>query len=88
MKPNALTCHQDIYPKEGDRDYAYINPHNFCLVFSQEQLTFSLRATYLLDPMLCTASIVDVDQLHKDILSTLPSDPVMTKHMSDTSNPR
>ena len=28
-KPDALTRHWDVYPKEGDRDYTCINPHNF-----------------------------------------------------------
>ena len=28
-KPDALTHCWDVYPKEGDRDYACINPHNF-----------------------------------------------------------
>src|ERR1700719_467914 len=28
MKPDALTRHWDIYPKEGDSDYAHINPQN------------------------------------------------------------
>jgi len=27
-KPDALTRHWDVYPKEGDRDYARVNPHN------------------------------------------------------------
>ena len=88
MKPNALAHCWDIYPKEEDRDYAHINPHNFCPVFSQEHLASSLRTTYLPEPVLHAASLVNEDQLHKDILSTLSSDPITTKHMSDTSNPR
>ena len=88
VKPDALTHCWDVYPKEGDRDYARVNPHNFQSVFLQEQLTSSLRATYLLEPILHAASLIDVDQLHKDILSALSLDPVATKHMSDTSNPR
>ena len=28
-KPDSLTRHWDIYPKEGDKDYARVNPHNF-----------------------------------------------------------
>ena len=27
-KPDALTRCWDVYPKEGDRDYAQVNPHN------------------------------------------------------------
>ena len=48
----------------------------------------SLRATYLLEPVLCAASLVNVDQLHKDILSALLLDPIATKHMSNISDPR
>ena len=32
-KPDALTCHWDVYWKEGDRDYTCINPHNLKLMF-------------------------------------------------------
>ena len=35
-KPDALTCHWDIYLKEGDRDYAHVNPHNLKPMFTQE----------------------------------------------------
>ena len=41
-KPDALTRCWDIYPKEGDKDYTCINPHNFHSVFMQEQLISSL----------------------------------------------
>ena len=41
-KPDALTRRWDVYPKEGDKDYARVNPHNFHPVFTQEQLTSSL----------------------------------------------
>ena len=47
-KPDALTHHWDVYPKEGDRDYARVNPHNLKPMFTQEQLTSSLRVTILL----------------------------------------
>ena len=40
-KPNALTHHWDVYPKEGDRDYAHVNPHNLKPMFTQEQLASS-----------------------------------------------
>ena len=51
-KPDALTRCWDVYPKEGDRDYACINPHNFQPIFTQEQLASSLRATCLAAPVL------------------------------------
>jgi hypothetical protein len=41
-KPDALTRRWDIYPKEGDSDYASVNPHNFRPAFTQEQLSSSL----------------------------------------------
>ena len=50
-KPDTLTRHWDIYPKEGDSGYAQVNPQNFWLVFMQEQLSASLRTTYLKYPV-------------------------------------
>jgi len=87
-KPDALTRHWDVYPKEGDRDYARVNPHNLRPMFTQEQLASSLRATILLAPAIRTAILVDVEQLHKDILAALPSDPVALSHKSDSSDSR
>ena len=51
-KPDALTRRWDIYPKEGDMDYARVIPHNFRPVFSSEHLASSLQATYLVAPVL------------------------------------
>ena len=79
--PNALTCHWDVYPKEGDRDYARINPHNLKPMFTQEQLASSLRATILLALAIHAAVLVDVEQLHKDILAALPTDSVAQSHL-------
>jgi len=87
-KPDALTRRWDVYPKEGDRDYARVNPHNLRPMFTQEQLASSLRATILLAPAIRTAILVDVEQLHKDILAALPSDPVALSHKSDSSDSR
>ncbi|KIO05095.1 hypothetical protein M404DRAFT_78420, partial [Pisolithus tinctorius Marx 270] len=44
-KPDTLTRRWDIYPKEGDSDYAQVNPQNLRPVFMQEQLATSLCAT-------------------------------------------
>ena len=55
-KPDALTRQWDVYPKEGERDYAAVNPHNFRPVFTNEQLASSLRAT----------TIMDLKTLHSD----------------------
>ena len=47
-----------------------------------EQLTASLQATSLLGPVLWASSMVDVDAIHKDILSTLPSDTSISQYLS------
>jgi len=74
-KLDTLTRQWDVYPKEGDSGYAHVNPQNLRLVFTQEQLTNSLRATILEFPVLHRAvAIMDVETLHNDILSALPSD--------------
>jgi len=81
-KPDALTRQWDVYPKVGNTSYATVNPHNFKPIFTQEQLAASVRATVLLFPSLRAATVVDLDTLHQDILSALPSDPIATKHIS------
>ena len=87
-KPDALTRCWDVYPKEGDRDYACVNPHNLKPMFTQEQLASSLRATILLALAIHAAVLVDIEQLHKDILAALPADSVAQSHLSDPSDPR
>ena len=57
-------------------------------MFTQEQLVSSLRAIILLAPEICAAVLVDVEQLHKDILTALPTDSVTQSHLSDPSDPR
>ena len=81
-KLDALTRRWDVYPKEGNTGYTTVNPHNFKLIFTQEQLAASVQATVLLFPSLHVATVVDLDTLHQDILSALPSDPIATKHIS------
>jgi len=87
-KPDALTRHWDVYPKEGDRGFARVNPQNLRPVFTAEQLTDSLRMTYLHAPVLRASALMDVEQLHADILANLLSDPIAKAHLSDTLNPR
>jgi hypothetical protein len=70
----------DVYPKEGDSDYAKINLQNLRPVFTQEQLALSLRATYYSEPVLQAGGVMDIGQLHEDILSAQKAD----KHSSDT----
>ena len=73
-KPDALTRRWDVYPKEGDSDYAAVNLHNFRPVFTQEQLATSLRASFLIEPLLRAVHLADTPAIHADILSSLPSD--------------
>ncbi|SJL05181.1 uncharacterized protein ARMOST_08549 [Armillaria ostoyae] len=72
-KPDALTRRWDVYPKEGDSQYAAVNPHNFRPVFTQEQLSTSLRTTFLEGPTLHASAIMDIDKLHSDIKQAQPS---------------
>jgi len=41
-KLDALTRQWDIYPKEESTGYTTVNPHNFKLIFTQEQLMASV----------------------------------------------
>jgi len=81
-KPDALTRRWDVYPKGEDNGYTSVNSHNFCPVFTHEQIAASLRATILTPPTLCTATILDQNQLHSDILAILPSDSFISNHLS------
>ena len=81
-KPDALTRQWNIYPKGENTGYATVNPHNFKPIFTQEQFIASIQATVLLFSSLHAATVVDLDTLHQDILSALPSDPIATKHIS------
>uniref|UniRef100_A0A0W0F2U8 Reverse transcriptase/retrotransposon-derived protein RNase H-like domain-containing protein n=1 Tax=Moniliophthora roreri TaxID=221103 RepID=A0A0W0F2U8_MONRR len=74
-KPDALTRHWDVYPKEGDTGYVSVNPQNLWLIFTEEQLISSLRATYLEEPILRASVLMDIKKLHSDIRTALPSDP-------------
>ena len=84
-KPDSLTRRWDVYPKGGNSDYATVNPSNLRPVFTQEQLVNSLRASSLLEPVLRATVIMDQDQLHQDILTALPTDPL---YMSHSTNPK
>ena len=52
-------------------------------MFTQEQLSNSLCATYLEFPVLRAVTIMDVETLHSNILSALPSDPIAQVHLAD-----
>ena len=82
-KPDGLTRQWDVYPKEGERSYAAVNPHNFRPVFTNEQLASSLRATVLYTPVLQATTIMDLETLHSDIRSMLCSDPAISEQLSN-----
>ena len=84
-KPDALTRRWDVYAKEGGNDYAKVNPHNFRPVFTREQLSSSLRATSLISAALRGSFTMDVEQLHNDIRTSYPSDPITSAHLQSTS---
>ena len=74
-KPDALTRRWDVYPKEGDRAYGQVNPQNFRPIFTQDQLSVSLRATFLEEVVLRATVVIDVERLHADIITHLADDP-------------
>ena len=82
-KPDTLTRRWDVYPQGGNSDYATINPSNLRPVFTNDQLTHSLRATILLEPVLRASVIMDQEKLNSDILLSLPSDPLYKSRLSD-----
>src|SRR6202040_4210827 len=86
-KLDSLTRHWDVYPKEGDRDYAKVNPQNFHPVFTQEQLALSLRASYYFEPLIRAIGIMDVGQLHTNILSAQQSDSHSLEIITSLSGP-
>ena len=82
-KPDSLTRQWDIYLKEGERDYAFVNPHNLRPVFTNEQLASSLHATSFYTPVLRASIIMDIQSLHSDTCSALRDDPAISKHLSN-----
>jgi hypothetical protein len=73
-KPDALTRRADVYPKGGDSDFASANPQNFRPIFSQKQLSCSIRASYYEETFLRASELMDYESLRADILSALPID--------------
>jgi hypothetical protein len=47
----------------------------------------SLRATYLAAPVLWASTLFNIEDLHNDILSALPSDPLAAIHLSTSESP-
>ena len=75
-KPDALTRHWDVYPKEWDKDYTHVNSDNYRPIFTNKQLAAFLQATYLEAPMLQASVLVNIEQFQLDILFSLSNDPV------------
>ncbi|CAA7265598.1 unnamed protein product [Cyclocybe aegerita] len=87
-KLDALTRQWDVYLKEGGNDYATVNPHNFCPVFTQEQLAMSLRASTLITPSLHGATTLNIKKLHADIQEALLNDPISAAQLLAPSDPK
>ena len=87
-KPDVLTRCWDIYCKGGNSDFVLANPSNLQPIFTQEQLSASLRATYFATPIIRSAIIMDIEKLHNDICSSLPLDPISAKQFPNPSNPK
>jgi len=58
-----------------------VNPHNFCPVFTHEQIAASLQATIFTTLTLYAATILDQNQLHSNILAALPSDSSISDYL-------
>ena len=82
-KPDSLTRRWDVYPKGGNSDYATVNPSNLRPMFTQEQISASLRATELITPALRATVIMDQEKLNSAILSALPDDPLFLAHQTE-----
>src|SRR6266481_5824982 len=85
--PDMLTHRWDIYPKEGNSNYASINLQNLQPIFTNQQLALSLHATQLQSTALRGSLVMDTARLHADICSSLQSDPVTLVHLSTDSDP-
>jgi RNase H-like domain found in reverse transcriptase len=87
-KPNALTQHWDVYCKGGNSDFVLANPSNLQPIFTHEQLSASLHATYLETPIIQSTIIMDVEKLHNGICSSLSQDPISAEQFPNPSNPK
>jgi len=55
-----------------------VDPFNYCLLFTEEQLALSSRAAQLSDPSLSTELLLDTESLHDDIRQSLSHDPLLS----------
>jgi hypothetical protein len=88
MKPDVLTRRWDVYHKGGNSDFVLANPSNLQPIFTQEQLSASLRATYFAMPIIWNAIIMDIEILHNDICLSLPLDPISAAQFPTPSDPK
>lgn len=86
-KPDALTRRWDVYRKEGNSDFASVNPSNYRPIFTQEQLTSLLRATFLVTPILRHSVTLDINSIHNDIRSSYTLDPVSAEKIQLLTDP-
>ena len=86
-KPDALTRRWDVYHKGGNSDFATVNLTNLRPIFTQDQLTASLRTTYLATPIIQHAVLMDVEKLHNDIRTNLHLDPISAAHLPTPTAP-
>jgi len=87
-KPDTLTRWWDVYLKEGNRDYASVNPQNYRPVFTSKQLASSLWATTLSIPVLHGSLTMDAERPHSNIRSQLQEDPISSEHLNNQSDPK
>ena len=88
IKPDALTRQWDIYLKEGNSNYATLNPQNYRPMFTSKQWALSLWATTLSIPVLRGSLIMDEEQLFSNIKSHLWDNPISTAHLDNQSDPK
>jgi hypothetical protein len=87
VKPNALTRHWDVYRKGENSDFALANPSNLQPIFTQEQLSMSLCRTALTTLIIHNTIIMDIQQLHNNICSSLTLDPLSSTHLPTPTAP-
>jgi hypothetical protein len=87
VKHDALTRCWDVYYKGGNSDFTLANPSNLRPIFTQEQLSASLHSTVLATPIICNAIIMDIQQLHNNICSSLTLDPLPSTHLPTPTAP-
>jgi len=87
-QPDALTRWWDIYLKEGNSDYASVNPQNY----TRYSLPSNWHRPFELPPYHSQSSMdlssLDAERLHSDIWAQLRDDPISTEHLDNQSDPK